>query len=121
MPPIRVMLAELPTGLREALSPAVAGQADMELVGEVDSPVEILLAAGQRQADVVVLGMPGRELPGIAGQLLDEYPQLKVLAVNLHRRQALLYELQPQLVLLGEVTAAALLDAIRTAVQTEVT
>jgi DNA-binding NarL/FixJ family response regulator len=120
MPPIRVLLAELPPALRDVFMPAVAGQADMELVGEMDSPVEILLAAGQGRADVVVLGMPGIELPGIAGQLLDEYPQLKVLAVNLDRRRLLLYELQPQLVLLGEVTAAGLLDAIRTAVQSEV-
>ena len=120
MPPTRILLAELSPALRQVLVPVLNNQVDMELVGEVSSALEILLAAGETRADVVVLGMPGIELPGIAGQLLDEYQHLKVLAVNLDRQRALLYELRPQLLLVGEVTPDGLLDAIRTAVQSEV-
>jgi len=113
----RILLAELSPALRQALVPVLADQVDVELVGDVSGAIEILLAVGETRADVVVLGMPGIELPGIAGQLLDEYPQLKVLAVNLERRRALLYELRPQLLLVGEVSADGLLQAIRSDVQ----
>ena len=77
----RILLAELSPALRQALVPFLAGQVDVELVGDVSGAIEILLAVGETRAEVVVLGMPGVELPGIAGQLLDEYPQLEVLAV----------------------------------------
>lgn len=113
----RILLAELSPALRQALVPVLANQVDVELVGDVSGAIEILLAVGETRADVVVLGMPGIELPGIAGQLLDEYPQLKVLAVNLNRQRALLDELRPQLLLIGEVTSEGLLEAIRTDAQ----
>ena len=115
----RILLAELSSALRQALVPVLADHIDIdvELVGDVSGAIEMLLAVGETRADVVVLGMPGLELPGIAGQLLDEYPQLTVLAVNLNRQRAPLNEPRPQLLLVGEVSAEGLLEAIRSDVQ----
>ena len=113
----RILLAEFSPALRQALVPVLADPVDVELVGDVSGAIEMLLAVGETRADVVVLGMPGLELPGIAGQLLDEYPQLTVLAVNLNRQRAPLNEPRPQLLLVGEVSAEGLLEAIRSDVQ----
>jgi DNA-binding NarL/FixJ family response regulator len=117
--PIRILLGALPAPLQGALEPILATQADMEVVGAVTVPVEVLLAAGQTAAHVVLLGLEGRELPGIASHLLDEYPSIKVLAVAADGRRALLYELQPRLVAIGEASPATLVEAIRMAVQSE--
>ncbi len=103
--------------LRDVFKKVVADQPDMEVVGELDDSVGLLLAAGRTRADVVVLGLQNSELPGVCSHLLSEYPQIKVLGVTSDGRGAFLYELQPQKAPIGEVSPEGLLDAIRMAVR----
>ena len=113
---IRVLLGEIPRDLGDNFKRAVTDQPDMELVGEVRNGVELLLTAGHTHADVVILGLQDSELPGICSHLLDEFPQIKVLAVSAGGQQAFLYEFRPRMVSLHEVSPESLLAAIRAAV-----
>jgi DNA-binding NarL/FixJ family response regulator len=118
--PIRILLGPLPPRVRDALERSLSAHADMEVVGAVTTPIEVLLAVGRTSTDVVLLGLEDGDLPGIASHLLDEYPAVRVLAVSSDLRQALLYELRPHLVHLGEVSPDGLAEAIRTAVRSEI-
>jgi DNA-binding NarL/FixJ family response regulator len=105
--------------VRAALEGVFADQGDIQVVGDVSDPTEVLLAVGRTGADVVILGIQDTELPGIASHLLDQYPYLKILAVSSERQHVFLYELRPQLVSIGERDAHGLLHAIRTAMRSE--
>jgi len=90
-----------------------------EPVSAVSNHVEVLLAAGETQADVVVMGMEDAEPPGIASHLLEEYPYLKIIAIDLGDQRAFLYELTPQLVPLGDASSHQLPSIIRAAVHSQ--
>jgi DNA-binding NarL/FixJ family response regulator len=113
---IRILLGEIPQELSDGFKQAMANQPDMELVGEVKSGVEILLAVGQSCADVVVLGLQCGTLPGISSHLLAEYPRLKILAVTENGRGALLNELHSRVIPLEDVSPWGLLAVIRAVV-----
>jgi DNA-binding NarL/FixJ family response regulator len=116
--PIHVLLTELPEALRIPVEESLSQQADMELT-TVHNYVELLIVAGETQADIVVLAMKDGDLPGIATHLLDEYPQLKVLALSGTGERAHIYQLVPQLALIDETSASRLPDLIRTVIRSE--
>jgi DNA-binding NarL/FixJ family response regulator len=117
--PIRVLLAGPPT-LQDAFGRALVEANDIEVAAAAPDPIELLLATARTRADVVVIGMKGDELPGVVSHLLAEYPHLKVLGVAQDARRAVLCELHPRLVPLGELSPGGLLEAIRAAVRAEV-
>jgi DNA-binding NarL/FixJ family response regulator len=117
--PIRVLLA-VPRVLRDTFAQALADADDVEVQGAGVDPMEILLATGDFRADVVVIVMERGKIPGIATHLVAEYPHVKVLGVMGNSGLAMLYELQPRLVPLGEISPTGLLRAIRTAMRSEV-
>ena len=116
--PIRVLLADLPQVVYNAVHYALSRQLDM-IVTSVSNNMEILLAAGETQADVVVLAMKNARLPGIATHLLQEYPNLKILAVSADGRNAFFCELRPQLAPIDTISWDTLPDVIRAAVRSE--
>jgi DNA-binding NarL/FixJ family response regulator len=111
MPPIRVLLAETVARLRAEVRDALAGQPDLIVVGDASDEVEVLLQA--ERADVVIVGMSGTTLPSTAERLIDEYPRIGVIAIDIDREQGLLYQLRPQLSRIAELTPAGLAAAIR--------
>jgi DNA-binding NarL/FixJ family response regulator len=117
---IRVLFAGLPPMLHGVFEDAIRDQPDMDLVGAATEPLDILIAAGQTKANVVLLAVPDGDLPGVASHLLSEYQHIKVLAVSLHSQHAFLYQLRAELVPLGEASPSGLLEAIRAAVNGEV-
>jgi DNA-binding NarL/FixJ family response regulator len=116
--PIRVLLADLPQVVHNAVHYALSRQLDM-IVTSVSNNMEILLAAGETQADVVVLVMKNARLPGIATHLLQEYPNLKILAVSANGRNAFFCGLRPQLAPIDMISWDTLPDVIRAAVRSE--
>jgi hypothetical protein len=110
---IRVVLVEL-TGLTcEVVKGILAGESDIELIGEAsmrdfgdpDAP-----AAG---ADVAILAGDGGSLTRRAHELLMVRPLLRILAVGKGGREGSLYELRPHRTPLGELSSHVLLDAVR--------
>src|SRR5262249_40149667 len=117
--PIRILLADLPPLLREKLKQAIANQPDMQVVGDVTSSFELLLATGETQADVVIIGLEESKLPGVCSHLLSEYPDVKIRGVDAGTSTAFLYEVRTRLVRLVEVSAEVFISAVRAAVRPE--
>jgi hypothetical protein len=92
---------------------AIDAHAGFELAGIVYRPSELLSAA--ERADVAVVAAEDGAVPGIASHLLDQYPDLTVLALLPDDRGVLLHALRPQTVELAGIGPAALATAITAA------
>jgi len=114
--PIRILLAQLPHALQETLERALSEQPDI-VVALVENHVEVLLAARETEADIVVIGMENAEPPGVVSHLLDEYPTLGIIIVDVGNQRGFLYELRPELVPIGEVSSVHFPDVIRAVVR----
>lgn len=112
---IRIALADSPDRLRHAVRRVLVNEPDLVVVAEADGDVAVLLVAGR--ADVVIVGMTGGEPPTIAERLVDEYPDIGVLAVDMDRREGLLYRLRPELTSIDVLTPESLVAAIRRAAE----
>ena len=76
----------------ESVEDLIRRQVDMEVVGVVSDPVELLLAVGETQAQVVVLNSSDPEDdPGICSHLLAEYRELIILAIPGESSRAFTY------------------------------
>ena len=117
MLPVRVLLGELPSSLQSAITQVIQSHVDVEVVGVVTQPTELLLAAGPLHADVVLLEMVDGGLPGVASHLLDQYPDIKVMAIAPDGSHALSYALRPQVARLRVASAEELVKMIRLVVQ----
>jgi DNA-binding NarL/FixJ family response regulator len=106
---IRIALVDLQGVRLGIVERVISAQSDMEIVMGVGQIGE-LDAIAAAEADVVILG---REEPSFAARLLGARPNLKVLAVATDGRQAVLYELRPQRVDLGEISPQKLVAVIR--------
>lgn len=79
---IRVLLANHPVMVPEAIRLLVAEQEDMEVVGDCRGPMKILQEIGRAKADAVILIHEESDEPGLCSQLLAVYPDLTILSVN---------------------------------------
>jgi DNA-binding NarL/FixJ family response regulator len=79
---IRVLLANHPLMIPDAIRELVAEQEDMEVVGDVHGPMKILQETGRVHADAVILAQEGAEEPALCSQLLAVYPDLTILSVT---------------------------------------
>lgn len=105
----------MPTLLLDILRPLVASEPDMTVVGQV-SDGDLLAAAQRTRANVVLVAQKAndrREEHEEYKQLLLQQPLLKVLAIANDGKSGSLYELRPQRVPLGDMSAAVLRQAIR--------
>lgn len=78
---IRVLLANHPVMIPDAIRQLVAEQEDMELVGDCRGPMNILRETGRTKADAVVLAHESGDDAGLCSQLLSVYPDLTILSV----------------------------------------
>lgn len=78
---IRVLLANHPLMIPEAIRQLVAEQEDMELVGDCRGPMKILQETGRAKADAVILSYEGQHEPGLCSQLLAVYPDLIIMSI----------------------------------------
>ena len=78
---IRVLLANHPVMLPDAIRRLVEDQDDMEIVGDCRGPMKILQETGRLSADAVILAREQAKDPGLCSQLLAVYPDLVILSV----------------------------------------
>lgn len=78
----RVLLSIQIQLLSNLLRSLLSAEPDVEIVGEVSDPVDLLIAAGQTQADVVIQCWPSDEMPGICSHLLAAFPDLTVIGIG---------------------------------------
>lgn len=82
MDKIRVLLANHPVMLPDAIRRLVEGQDDMEVVGDCRGPMKILQETGRVNADAVILAQEQADDPGLCSQLLAVYPDLIIMSVT---------------------------------------
>lgn len=82
---IRVLLANHPAMIPDAIRQLLDEQEDMEVVGDVRGPMKILQEVGRTQADAVVLVQDGIDEPGLCSQLLAVYPDVTILCLRCDR------------------------------------
>ncbi|MDN5940302.1 MAG: hypothetical protein L0H94_00340 [Nitrospira sp.] len=79
---IRVLLANHPLMIPDAIRQLVEEQEDLELVGDYRGPIHILQETGKTKADAVILAHEDIKEPGLCSQLLAVYPDLIILSVT---------------------------------------
>jgi DNA-binding NarL/FixJ family response regulator len=109
---IRILLAGIPPLLVDILHHIVASEPDMAVVGRV-SDGDLFAAAKSTGADVILIGQKAKEGGEQYEELLLRRPRLKVLTIADDGKTGALYELRPQRISLGEVSADVLCAAIR--------
>ena len=82
MRPIRMLVANQPLLMRELVIATISDQPDIEVVGEVQDESDIVGAVENRRPDFLIIALGrSRRLPAVCEPILQNYPQLKVLAV----------------------------------------
>ncbi|ETX03459.1 response regulator transcription factor [Candidatus Entotheonella palauensis] len=90
---VKVLLANQPLAARQFLEAIFRQQSDVQLVGTVLDPIELLIEVEHTEADVVVITLPDSgDIPGICSHLLHQYPQLLILALSADCQRACTYQ-----------------------------
>ncbi|WP_433727892.1 response regulator [Actinoplanes sp. CA-051413] len=84
--PVRVVLADDHPMFRYGLVSAIAGNAEIEIVGEAAGGRELLALVDDAQPDVVItdLTMPGMDGAAATRAILARHPTIKVLVLTMH-------------------------------------
>ncbi|KRT70245.1 MAG: chemotaxis-specific methylesterase, two-component system, chemotaxis family, response regulator CheB [candidate division NC10 bacterium CSP1-5] len=112
MKKIKILLANRPRMLREVVREIIEAQPDMEVVGEVPDPVELLVAVKDTVADAVILDLEDSEEPGLASHLLAGYPNLTIVGLAPNGKTAFVRPGRREIV---DPTGANILSALRQA------
>jgi len=111
----RILVANTPRLMRDAVVATFAGQPDIEIVGEVAEAHEILAKIRATVPDILVVDLDDTERrPAICDQVLGEYPALSVIAVASRKDLTICYwsasQIHSQEI---EASPEGLLDAVR--------
>jgi DNA-binding NarL/FixJ family response regulator len=90
MSPIRVLLAEDHSVVREGLRLLLDAQPDIQVVGEATTGREAVVFARDNCADIAILDISMPDLDGVqaAGRIRAECPQTQVLILTMHEGDA---------------------------------
>ena len=88
----RILVANAPRLMREAVVATLADQPDIEIVGEVSDEAEILTRVHATLPDLLVVALDeSGARPQICDQVLREYPALRILAVASRKDRTICY------------------------------
>lgn len=114
---IRVLLANHPMMIPDAIRQLVAKQEDIEVVGDCRGPMKILQETGRTKADAVILAQEGNEEPGICSQLLVAYPDVIIPSVVQDLTAAFTLQLASRRQEFANVRPERIIEPLRTAIQ----
>ena len=115
---IKVLLSSRPKLLSEVIRNLILNQPDMEVVGEVIAPIELLRAVGAIIADVVIVTpLKANGEPRICRLLLAAYPLLIIVTQSAAGEAAHLYKSGMRKKRLDDPSGQAILVAIREAIR----
>ena len=80
--PIRILVANRPKVMREALLDLLSDRSWIEVIGEVSNDADIPDSVDRTVPDLLVMAVdePGKR-PGLCDALLREHPELRIIAV----------------------------------------
>src|SRR5258707_14812724 len=89
---VRILVANRPKLMRELLLGTLADQPWIEIVGEVSDDSEIVDHVHRTSPDLLVIATdePGKR-PLICDSLLQQYPELRIIAVAPHKNYSVFY------------------------------
>lgn len=119
MRPYRIILADDHILLRNALRKSIESSPDMEVIGEVNTGLELLQLLTTLQPDMIVLDISMPNMRGIeaAQEIKKYYPKVKILILTMHSSEDYLRSALAARVdgyLLKENAYEDLINAIRT-------
>jgi DNA-binding NarL/FixJ family response regulator len=92
MRPIRVLVANRPRLIRELLMATISDQPDIEIVGEIPEESDIVEAVEERRPDFLIIALDKpKRLPPFCVSILQEHPQIKVIAISPNANNFLCY------------------------------
>ncbi|MGA8677825.1 MAG: hypothetical protein WB621_21640 [Candidatus Acidiferrales bacterium] len=115
MTSIRVLVANRPRLIRELLMATISDQPDIEIVGEIPEESDILGAVEASLPDFLIIALDkSKRLPPFCMSILQENPQIKVIAISPNTNSFMCYctSLQIQSYPI-EASEAGVLNALR--------
>jgi len=90
--PIRILVANRPKVMREALLDLLSDRSWIEVIGEVSNDADIPDFVDRTVPDLLVMAVdePGKR-PGLCDALLREHPELRIIAVAPHQDYSVFY------------------------------
>jgi len=110
-------LAGLPRMLADIVRRVLGEASDLEVIDMSVNADGLVDSLEYHEADVLVTGLRPTESIDQFASLLRAHPSLRIFALEGDGRRAVLYELQPHTVPLGDVSPEGLIDAIRSTVR----
>ncbi len=115
MKAIRVLIANRPRLMRELMVETISDQSDIEIVGEVSDDSELRQSIEETHPDFVIVALEKQNrLPAVCHSILQDHPQLKIIAVAPDSNNSVFYwaSLQVQSNQI-EASEAGVLNALR--------
>ena len=114
MKKIKIILASRPKMVSEVIKNLIKHEPDMEVIGEVIDPIELLRFSSKSMVDVVIVSpIKSNSEPKICKHLLAEHPPLKVITISEKGEAAYLYQSNLPRICIEEPTGQLILRAIR--------
>jgi hypothetical protein len=110
LPKTCIALIDMPRMLREIVDEALSTRSDVRLVDE--NRDDSLVGAIDRSGAAFAIVSSESVGPAEVCRLLDERPRVKVFAIADGGRDGCLYELRPNLVLVGELSPESLVQTV---------
>jgi len=90
--PIRILVANRPKVMREALLDLLSDRSWIEVIGEVSNDADIPDSVDRTVPDLLVMAVdePGKR-PSLCDALLREHPELRIIAVAPHQDYSVFY------------------------------
>ena len=114
---VRVVLAGLPRMLADIVRRVLGEAPDLEVIDLSATSEDLMDSLEYHDPDVLVTGLRPKESVEQFASLLRAHPALRIFALEGDGRRAVLYELQPHTVPLGDVSPEGLIEAIRSTVR----
>jgi DNA-binding NarL/FixJ family response regulator len=117
MEKIKVLLSNHPQIVRDLVREMLVYQTDMEIVGDVVSPLDLLLAVKETGAHVVVLALDETKSPGVLSHLWAQCPHVTILGLSATGDRAFIEQLCPWRREIVDLSAENLMHVLREAVR----
>lgn len=89
---VRVLVANRPRLMRELVLATIADQPDIEIVGEIEHETDIEKAVATTHPDFLIVALEkSNQLSVVCDLVLQNHPQLKVIAIAPDRNSTMFY------------------------------
>jgi DNA-binding NarL/FixJ family response regulator len=99
--------------LRKFFGKSIKRISDMDIVDEIDDPVELLVFLREAKVDVILLSLEDGFMSGFPSHLFAEYPFSTLLVVNEDNSSAYIESLCPQRIAIQDVSPEGVINAMR--------